>query len=61
MSLVSDAIGSTAESFLLNSTSRVSWSITRATLDFRSSWSCTVQAGQLAEGRAGGDGTTRTT
>ena len=40
ISLVSEAIGSTAWSFLLNSTSRVSWSITRATLDFRSSGSC---------------------
>ena len=63
MSLVSEAIGSTAESFLLNSTSRVSWSITRATLDLRSS--CVlhrVQAGQLAV-RTGGPATatTRTT
>jgi len=37
ISFVSDAIGSTACSFLENRTSRVSWSITRATLDFRSS------------------------
>ena len=40
ISLVSEAMGSTAESFLLNSTSRVSWSITKATLDFKSSSSC---------------------
>jgi hypothetical protein len=39
ISLVIDAIGSTAPGFLLNRTSLVSWSITRATLDFRSSGS----------------------
>ena len=39
ISLVMEAIGSTAPGFLLNSTSLVSWSITRATLDFRSSGS----------------------
>ena len=40
ISFVSDAIGSTACSFLLNSTSRVSWSITSTTPDFRSNASC---------------------
>ena len=37
ISLVIEAIGSTAWLFLLNSTSLVSWSSTSATLDFRSS------------------------
>jgi hypothetical protein len=39
ISLVSEAIGSTACEFLLNRTSLVSWSTTRATLDFSSSGS----------------------
>ena len=37
ISLVSEAIGRTACEFLLNSTSLVSWSRTRATPDFSSS------------------------
>ena len=55
MSLVSDAIGSTAWSFLLNSTSWVSWSITSATLDFRSSASSVLcrPASWPKDGRAG--------
>ncbi len=36
INLVIEAIGKTAWSFLLNSTSLVSWSITYATLDFKS-------------------------
>ena len=54
MSLVSDAIGSTAWSFLLNSTSWVSWSITRATLDLRSSGIGLGRAGRRAGRTTGG-------
>ena len=43
ISLVSEAMGSTAWSFLLNSTSCESWSITSATLDFSSSGSSTAR------------------
>ena len=40
INLVIDAIGSTACSFFLNKTSLVSWSMTKATLDFKSKESC---------------------
>ena len=40
ISLVIEAIGRTAFSFLLNKTSLVSWSTTNATLDLRSRASC---------------------
>ena len=63
MSLVSEAIGSTAWEFLLNSTSEVSWSTTSATLDFRSSGSrvaCSPPAWPKDNRRGSVTGTGRT-
>jgi hypothetical protein len=56
ISLVIDAIGSTACGFLLNSTSSVSWSTTSATLDFSVQFVVRgTQARELAErGHDGG-------
>jgi hypothetical protein len=61
ISLVSEAIGSTASEFLLKRTSSVSWSSTSAALDLRSSASCVERNPAIwpYDGRAGTTATER--